>query len=52
MSMKKKGVAISAMVWMIAAVVLMVIVLVIVWTSKGRLTGIVELVKSIVRFGG
>jgi hypothetical protein len=50
--MKKKGVEMSALTWLILALIIMVVVIVIIFVSKGRLNGFIDVIKSIIRFGG
>ncbi len=48
----KKGVQWSALTWLIIGVLFLIVVLLVVMLSSGRLTHVVDVVRALLRFGG
>jgi hypothetical protein len=50
--MRKKGMELSALGWLIIGLIFLIIVLFVVFLSSGKLSGWADAIKSVVRFGG
>jgi hypothetical protein len=47
-----KGVAWSALTWMIIGVLFLIVILVVIMLSTGRMNTITDTIKALLRFGG
>ena len=50
--MEKKGIAWSAMAWLVLGLIILIVVIAVIWMQKGNTEGILGAIGEILRFGG